>query len=125
MERRANSIDNARIGYQGEVAARMYLTDVRGMEVIGEQVRVVIYDKDKRPNLRIYDFVAIDRTGNILFLEVKTGLATRDKRQLDLDKILEKDGAIWGTGRVEGYNKGGVIGRMTVEEINIGWPEGM
>jgi hypothetical protein len=91
-EELSDSIENAVRGRAGELAAQMHI-GIRGLDKIGEQVRVLVLGDDGRPMLRIYDYF-VGAAGENKFIEVKTGGATRNARQLEADRNLAVKGGV-------------------------------
>ncbi len=119
-EELSNSIDAAKIGRAGENAVREEFLK-QGWTEVGSQVRVVIFDNQGKPGVRIYDFLARNALGEYTFLEVKTNTATRSPRQLELDNNMMSNGGIIATSRLSnvGINPGTIIKPTIVDLVNV------
>lgn len=77
---------NALKGAAGEATAKAILR-MRGYKILGEQVSVMT-----SAGRRVVDFV-VEKDGEMLAIEVKTGDAVRSARQLAKDAAMESEGA--------------------------------
>lgn len=113
-----NSLDFAILGRAGELEVRREMAR-SGWQEIGSQVRVLIFDKDKRPQIRVYDFLAFNALGELTFLEVKTNGATRNARQIAADEAFMENGGLVATNRLGGYPMGTSLGPFPVDVVNV------
>jgi hypothetical protein len=120
-EELSQSIDNAIVGKAAELVARPFLEAI-GAQVINSQVRFWITDDQGVRGLRIYDYAAFDKNGDLTLVEVKANGADRSARQLSLDTALVRNGATVGTRKMaqDGYVIGQHIPNIRVVVIQIG-----
>jgi hypothetical protein len=120
-EELSQSIDNAIVGKAGELVARPFLEAI-GAQVINSQVRFWITDDQGVRGLRIYDYAAFDKNGDLTLVEVKANGADRSSQQLSLDTALVKNGATVGTRKMaqDGYVIGQHIPNIRVVVIQVG-----
>jgi hypothetical protein len=88
-----NSIENAIVGRAAESAVRRQMS-LEGWTELGQQIRVLVPGPENSFTLRIYDYLALDPSGSLQFLEVKANGGTRNARQLLADSSIAQNGGV-------------------------------